>query len=231
MISLTGSSSNNNSNSKSQKVLIELKDAKSIFLDSTDWPTIVIPSTIAIITVIISSILTNKIARKQLSLSQKQIKEQSRSTLQSIRANNISNARIEWIQKLRPLMGKLITESGHLDSLMTEIKEDYFDEKTNHWRANLSKQEENDLNLRQENVFIKIREIVVTFNEIKLFLNHEEAIHKEFIQNVDLYVKNVLSFNNSKTPIEKVNEEILISSGRKILKHAWEQAKTDVSSY
>ena len=98
---------------------------QEIFQQKSEWWNS--PGFVALITVIISGIigfLTSKyitqksiqiqinLGEKQIDLAKSQLLEQSKMTIESIRANNISNARINWIEELRPLMGKLISDTS-----------------------------------------------------------------------------------------------------------------------
>lgn len=128
-------------------------------------------------------------------------------------------------------MSKLISETGHLSFNIDNFKNDYFDKKTGKKRNNLSEEDEKIYKSCYENMISKIAEIGLTFSEIKLFLNYSEPIHKEFITNVHYYIKDSFSFDDSASNSKKTDHDVLISSGRKVLKQAWEEAKKDVSIY
>ncbi|MBU3660156.1 MAG: hypothetical protein FGM14_09815 [Flavobacteriales bacterium] len=129
----------------------------------------------------------------------------------------ISEARIEWIQKLRPLLGGLISIAGTLD-----YKIDEFTKKKNYKNQPIS---ELPLDMQNEvsEILLLINDFRKNFNEIKLFLNHNEVNHKKFISDVDNYIIQITNTNTTNNT--KIDEDVLINSARVILKEAWEQSK------
>lgn len=214
--------------------VINLKDTtylmidkgQEIFQQKSEWWNS--PGFVALITVIITGIigfLTNKyitqksitiqiqLAEKQVELANKQLTEQSKITIESIRANNISNARINWIEALRPIMGRLISDTAIFEYELQRRMEQTPNKKID----------------PNERLYQKLSDLNLAFNEVKLFLNHEEDEHLEFINYVNSYIDKSVKIASGESLIDNsINEEGLIVAARKILKNAWEQAKNDV---
>lgn len=177
--------------------LLEIKDAKELFKKESDTYDKYSSGVIALVTVVISLIISVWQARK---------------TVKANRDNSISEARIEWIQKLRPIMGELIS---NISVFEYELKKRV--------RAN-DKAGMNRITA-DERLMELLKQLNLSFNEIKLFLNHDEPEHKVFIGLVDDFIEQCVQKTNGKETKGEVVEDDLIVAARKILKDAWEQAK------
>lgn len=218
-----------------EPTVLEIKDGKEIFQTKSDPIEKYMGGIIALVTVIGSAFISYKIARhqtkkqeeinekqietqieiakQQLDLNNRQLAEQSRIAIESVRANNISNARINWIEELRPILGKLISDTSIFEF---ELKR----------RLKNSPKKQLEIG---EPIYQKFADLNLAYNEVKLFLNHDEEDHLKFIQLVDKYIANSIEIASGlqENPNE-INEDILVTAARKILKNTWEQAKNEV---
>lgn len=211
---------------KKEPTVLEIKDCKEIVQTETNyWDS---PGFVALLTVIISGgigFLTSKyitlktlktqidIGEKQIALAKEQLLQQSKISIEAIRANNISNARINWIEELRPILGKLISDISLVEF---EIK------------SRLKKFPKKELETN-EPLYKNLYELNKAFNEVKLFLNHDETDHIVFIELVDKFIENSVSIATGEIDApNNVTEDALITQARKILKDTWEQAKNEV---
>ena len=150
-----------------------------------------------------------------------QIEASSKSAIDQVKANNISAARIEWIQKLRPLLAEIISiatkysdiNDDHI-KLLKEIEEFGLTKETNEEKGKLLDASLQTL-VEYENVL----------NQIKLYLNLEEERHADLVEALDAFLS--IQINKAKNiPVrEDIDEEDLIDKSRIVLKEAWEQAK------
>lgn len=114
-----------------QTTIIEIKNADKIFKQKEeDWWDKYSNAIIALFTVIGSAYISYKIAsqqtklgKEQLELTKKQMEENYRVAMAQVRANNISAARIEWIQKLRPLLAEIISISSKYSEIIYDYDE------------------------------------------------------------------------------------------------------------
>jgi hypothetical protein len=154
-------------------------------------------------------------AQDNLRVAREQIQETSRMTLAQVRANNISQARIKWIQDLRNELsqynGEVAIINYYLQDVVDLMKKG---DKTNAEKLYIE-QVERIKNARQ-----------YAF-KIKLFLNKDEADHKKLEDLIDKYYKTALeNYSTVKSDFNSISNDILEVS-RKVLKDAWAQAKNE----
>ncbi len=196
----------NDSTIKTSKTIIELEDAKTIFKEKkTDFWDKYSSGLIAAFTVFVS-----------LGISV----WQARSSRKHTKANIISEARVEWIQNLRPQMGLLISDISTVLVKVNVLKSKYYDLRTNQIRTDLTPEQRERRNSEFEKVTPIVYKIADTFNQVKLFLNRKETAHASFIETVDHFAENFMDIDN----IADFEGE-LVQKAQIILKDAWEQAK------
>lgn len=179
------------------KTVLEIVNGKEIFQSEPDFWDKYSSGLIALATVILSLWISYYQAKK---------------SIKATRANSISEARIEWIQNLRPIMGKLISDIGVFEYELEK---------------RIRNEEKGVSSPVDERLLELLEHLNLSFNKIKLFLNHDEDEHLVFIKQVDDFIEQcVQRANGNKTKVEVVEDE-LIESARKILKEAWEQAKSE----
>ena len=198
---------------------------------------LILPSVIAILVVIISTLGASWQGRRQiraqtanaeaqirsqeaqaqdnLRVAREQIQETSRMTLAQVRANNISQARINWIQDLRSELSRYIGEVAIINFYLQEVIE---------LNKNRKKEEAKELYNAQID---RIKEARQYAFKIKLFLNKGESDHSKLESLIDNYFKTALDdYSTVKSNFNTISNDILDIS-RKILKDAWEQAKSE----
>lgn len=193
---------------KTQNLNLKMEDGKNIFQPKNDWWDKYSSGLIAGFTVLVSLGISVWQARK--------------SQIHS-KALVISEARIEWIKNLRPLLGNLISISAKINFSFSEFSKKFLDNKKIQ-NKNLTSEEEKELDEFKDEIFKLIYQFNMVFYEIKLYLNSEEKAHKYFITQVELFIDSAISQSKSENQKE-LKEEELIDSARLILKDAWEQAK------
>src|SRR5688572_9226544 len=157
------------------------------------------------------------------------MEENYRIAIAQVKANNISAARIEWIQKLRPLMTEVITIVTNIESTVSELNK--YIQLSNSRALTDNEQQEG------EKAGDKLIELIDTlkpiYNQIRLFLNKDEKEHIAFIEAFDQFLSNTAEIldqaEDKKSHHEEIEVEVteddLIDMARTILKNAWEQAK------
>lgn len=192
---------------RTSKTIIELEDAKTIFKEKkTDFWDKYSSGLIATFTVLVS-----------LGISV----EQARNTRRHTKSNIIAEARVEWVQKLRPHLSELITNISKAAIELDLFKDHFFDTKTNSWKTNLPKNQADVFDTEQKKITSIIYDINSNFNQVKLFLNRNEKSHADLISAVDDFM---VSFIDKKDIKALTND--LIEKAQIVLKHAWEQAKS-----
>lgn len=212
------------------------KLARSLDNDESIWKDI-LPSIIAVLVVLISagsaySIGVRQIqtqttnaekqlrsqeaqAQDQLRVAREQIQETSWMTIAQVRANNTSQARINWIQDLRNELCQYMEEVSFINYYLTEGFE-YFK------KDNREKKE------KLFNEFVeRIHKADQYSSKIRLFLNKEEADHMK-LENLlkEFHKAAIEDISNVNVDINIISNNI-IELSRKILKDAWEQAKNE----
>ncbi len=154
-------------------------------------------------------------AQDNLQVAREQIQETSRMTLAQVRANNISQARINWIQDLRNELSQFNGEVAIINFYLHDVVE---------LTKEGNKKKAEELYNQQVERIKTARQLAF---KIKLFLNKGETDHKklEVLIN-DYYTSALETFSKVKSDFNKVSNDILDIS-RKILKDAWEQAKNE----
>lgn len=189
------------------KTIVKLEDAKTIFKDKKidTWDKYS-NGAIAALTIFVS-----------LGISV----WQARSSRKHTKANIISEARVEWIQKLRPHLGELISDISKASVDYNGLKENCWDENTNQLKKNLSAKQLEIYQLERDKIRTLVYNIAATFNQVKLFLNSEEQSHINLINAVENFMNTFMETKDS-----TVLENDLIEKAQIVLKNAWEQAKT-----
>lgn len=154
-------------------------------------------------------------AQDNLRVAREQIEETSRMTLAQVRANNISQARINWIQDLRSELSSYNGEVAIINFYLQEVIE-----------LNESDKKEEAKKLYNEQIE-RIKDARQYAFKIKLFLNKDETDHSKLENLIDQYYKAALEdYSTVKSDFDSISNDILDVS-RKILKDAWEQAKNE----
>lgn len=218
--------------------LIKIDKLDEVFKKSEPkWPDKFLPAIIALFTVLISSSvayyvgirsartqITNAetqartqiaIAADQLEVSRKQIEQNTKNTLAQIRANNISKARIEWIQNLRPILseyfGNIPLARSNFEDLYKAVNEKSVDK----------------IDSMFEKIELLLHKIQIQDHQIRLFLSKTELKHQKLEQSMSEYLKTVTNAKKEQ-PIETGPlEENVLNDAREVLKDAWEQAKSE----
>lgn len=211
-----------NTQGKQESVSLEIKNLEKIFKEKeVNWWEEYSSGLIALITIAVSSFSAYVIAARQIKQNKEQMNESSRIALAQVKENNISSARIQWIQELRPLLANLISNASLFSSSSLELK-NYFDKSK---ESDLTKSEKEELVKLHHGTMEKLDLIQLDYNQIKLFLNKDEKAHKD----LDTVIHNYIMMAGAKSlgkEIEiEVNEDQLIDKSRTVLKNAWEQAK------
>lgn len=197
----------NDSAIRTSKTIIELEDAKTIFKEKkSDFWDKYSNGLIAAITVIVS-----------LGISVWQAYNSHKHT----KANIIAEARIEWIQKLRPHIGDLISEVSLFSTNFREFNINYIDSETKEIRTDLQEKEYKE---SEAELALQVYKITKTFDQVKLFLNPKEDRHKDFINSVEDFLYKSVVIDNLKIDNIENFEDDLILKAQIILKHAWLQA-------
>lgn len=162
-----------------------------------------------------------RISQDQVNQNRDQMQESSRITLLQVRNNNIAAARIEWIQKLRPLLANVIS----ISTKYSETMEDYEPLKKKAEQAQPTKEEREEIIKLLDDSARLLEEYESEMNQIKLFLNLEEDEHAKLVEALDTFLSNQWNKNRNIPVANDIDEEDLIDKSRAVLKHAWEQAK------
>lgn len=154
-------------------------------------------------------------AQENLKMAREQLQETSKITLTQVRANNISQARINWMQDFRNEItnfnGEVAIINFYLQDVIDLLKND-------------QDKEAKDL---YNNQIERIKTARKYAYKVKLFLNVAEKNHKKLEELIDKYIEEALENPSSvKSDFNNISNEILIVS-RKILKEVWEQAKNE----
>lgn len=207
-----------------------------------------IPSLIAILVVIISTygayLIGIKQLKKQEEASKEQIKtqqsiandqlEQARyqieatsiMTLTQVRANNISQARINWIENLRDNLSKYMGEvtliNYNLQQVINEKK------KGNEDRA---KQIYNDTAEIIKNARVFATKVRLYLNTNRDNSQHNDIDHNKLEKASELFMEKATNYHsvNNDADFDTISEE-LIETAKRVLKQAWEQAKKEGST-
>ena len=132
-----------------------------------------------------------------------------------VKANIISSARIEWTQNLRKTLSLFLSEVMNINLNLRDIASKY---------NGTNKNEVGDNYIKQYDNFKKVNEYA---SQIKLFLNNQKESYCNLQKKIDEYV-----FKATKDPnfgdvkcLDDMEAEI-IDLSQKILKQAWEDAKS-----
>ncbi|WP_167618546.1 hypothetical protein [Maribellus sediminis] len=154
-------------------------------------------------------------AQDNLRVAREQIEETSKMTLAQVRANNISQARINWIQDLRSDLSQYNGEVAIINFYLQDVID--LNEKGERIKAEQLYNEQIE----------RIKEARQFAFKIKLFLNKNEPDHMKLEHLIDKYYETALdNYETIKSNYNRISDDILDIS-RKILKDAWEQAKNE----
>jgi len=193
------------------KTVLEIVNGKEIFQAEPDFWDKYSSGLIAAFTVIISLGISVWQARK---------------TTKATRANSISEARIQWIQELRPLMGKLITQVYELNNEVKEIVKKV-DVPKKLARMDLNESDKVKLTERTTRLEDLHYEIVNTLYSIKLLLNKSKIDHNHFISLTENFINEIGEKTKDGNFKMTITLDEISDSASFILKNAWEQAKNE----
>ncbi|MBP5982280.1 MAG: hypothetical protein KA734_01050 [Fluviicola sp.] len=149
---------------------------------------------------------------------------QARASQRHLKSLSISEARIKWIEELRPLLSKLIYLNFEIGSLFKEINPFLVDFKL---KENLRIDQKKENNEKEKKLQILLTDYIQTFSQVKLLLNPNVIEHKELINSMNDYIKNVLQEIETKKSTINLNIDILIEKSQIVLRKAWEQVKNE----
>ena len=157
------------------------------------------------------------IAADQLEISRKQLDQNTKNTLAQIRSNNISKARIEWIQNLRPLLSDFFANVSKASLILEESA----------FAKQKGKSEELPKLINSFKELILVME--AQNNQIDLFLNPERESHSNLESSISKLL-DTLAFSDELELINNKEEvELVIQNSRIVIKEAWEQAKSETN--
>jgi hypothetical protein len=223
---------------KNDSTLIKIDKLDEIFKKSEpNWYDKYLPALIAFFTVLISSGVAYyvgvrnaktqianaetqartqiAIAADQLDVSRKQIEQNTKNTLAQIRSNNISKARIEWIQNLRPLLSDFFANVSKASILLDDALKAKKSGKQGDAIININSFQELIYSMEAQN------------NQIDLFLNPNKPSHKKLEESISELLKTLNLNLNLELQDNKEQIDMVISNSRIVLKEAWEQAKSE----
>lgn len=189
--------------------VLEIKNGKEIFQPQADWWDKYSSGLIAAFTVIVS-----------LGISLHQAKQTQKRSKQ----NSIAEARIRWVNDLRPLLSELIVSASTLHGLINDLGK-YHCNKSESARTNLTPVESKLMNKIVVDWAEEKPKFDSTLNQIRLFLNPKESDHESFLSSVSTFINNAKDELNGKKVSNRVSEKDVVIHAQVILKKAWEQAK------
>jgi len=223
---------------KNDSTFITIDKLDEIFKKSEqNWYEKFMPSIIALMTVLISAgvayyvgvrnartQITNAktqaniqvaIAADQLQISRQQIEQNTKNTLAQIRSNNISKARIEWIQNLRPLLSDFFANISKASIIIDESV-----------KAKKSGKED-EMSMHIESFKEIVFKLEAQNNQIDLFLNPDRISHKELEESISELLGTINLSDKMELPDNKEQIDKVIAKSRIVIKEAWEQAKSE----
>lgn len=215
------------------------KLSESFKSKDSNWYEKILPSIFAFLTVIVSSVVaywigirnirvqetnTERQANTQLSIaadnlymSKEQLDQNTKNTLAQIRSNNISKARIEWIQNLRPLLSDFFANI----SKSSIVLKDALDAKKKGEKDEVKKH----MTAFQEVIY----QMEAQNNQIDLFLNPSKASHKDLEVAIVELLSKLNPNENLEVPDSNAQVNTVIEKSRIVLKEAWEKAKSETT--
>ena len=191
--------------------ILEIKDGKEIFGRNSDWWDKYSSGLIAALTVFLSLGISVWQARK---------------TTKATRTNSISEARIQWIQEVRPLMSRLMTLVYEVKYEISVITKD-IDLNTKQIKKDLNEHEKNKILKIVERFKVLQYESAEALFNLKLLLNPNEAEHESFINLIENYLNEIEKKSKDESYVIKIHENEIVHAGNLIIKNAWEQAKNE----
>jgi CRISPR/Cas system CSM-associated protein Csm2 small subunit len=136
--------------------------------------------------------------------------------LLQVKGNNISAARVEWVEHLRVAASELISEVEILNEQLREVKEFIAEKKI--------KQSENAFRKATSDTK-KLRALLY---KVKLYLSPEDPKHKQLDQKLDEYTRVFVEDYDQIDNLEKLEtlSDSFVAMMKSVLKEAWEDAKS-----
>ncbi|TSD63972.1 hypothetical protein FFF34_015530 [Inquilinus sp. KBS0705] len=220
--------------------IVQLDELSKVLKKDTNTFRDITPSLVALIVVVISTLGAIYIGKKQikvqtsnaaqqlksqeaqaqelLKLSREQIRETSKMTLTQVRANNVSQARIAWIQDLRELLSKFNGEVALVNTYVEELI------------SLIEKGNDEKVDIIYKDVLERLKTARIFSFQIKLFLNKQEEDHMNLENALDKYFRHSVSNPKDKPELLNSLSDEILNLSRAILKKAWEQAKNEGST-
>lgn len=151
---------------------------------------------------------------------------QARVSQRHSKALIISEARIKWIEELRPLLSKLIYLISEIESVFKNL-EPFIDFKKEEIKENLNVEQKKEVDEIEKNSLGLFSDYTQTFNQVKLLLNPKVKEHKDLIDSMDNYIKNVVKEMKDKKFKNDLKVDQLIENSQIVLRKAWGQAKNE----
>lgn len=149
---------------------------------------------------------------------------QARASQRHLKSLSISEARIKWIEELRPLLSKLIYLNFEIGSLFKEV-EPYLENFK--LKDNLSDDQKKLYDEKENKLQILLTDYIQSFSQVKLLLNPNVIEHKKLINSMNDYIKNVIQEIETKKNKNNLNIDNLIEKCQIVLRKAWEQVKNE----
>ncbi len=193
------------------KTVLEIVNGKEIFQSEPDFWDKYSSGLIAMVTVILSLLISYYQAKK---------------SIKATRANSISEARLQWIKEVRPLMSRLMTLVYEVEFEVNEIAK-VIDLNTNQLKRKINEYEQGKL-LKTVDRFKQMQyESAEVLFSLKLMLNPNEQEHKSFITLIETYLSEIeIKSKDENYTIETPSVDI-VNAGNRIIKNAWEQSKNE----
>ncbi|NTS43023.1 hypothetical protein HRG84_19205 [Flavisolibacter sp. BT320] len=238
--------------------ILKVAKLEEIFKKSeSSWWEKWMPSVIALLTVLISSTIAYKVGAKnasvqaanaekqsktqlavaadQLDISRQQIEQTARNTIEQVRANNLTQARLEWIKSIRPLLSELLPNIFQARVLIEQYQqkseelknlreESYLEFPRNERREVQIEKLELALETMEKEVVSLRFKIEEKRNQILLFLNPDFPTHvklEESLNHFFNYISDIDEMNLR--DIQEESDEI-IKEARLVLSEAWNLA-------
>lgn len=151
---------------------------------------------------------------------------QAKKSIKATRANSISEARIQWIQQVRPLMSGLMTLVYEVEYEMPKITE-FVDLNTNQVKKKVNDYEKGRLLKLAERFEFLQYELAEKLFSLKLMLNPKEDEHLNFINLIESYLHDINKKSKDENYTIKTSSLEIVNAGNRIIKNAWEQAKNE----
>lgn len=228
---------------------------KEIFKSSSSLWEKLLPALIALVTVSVSSLVAYKVgmraaavqatnaekqaetqlavASDQLAVSRDQITQTAKNTIEQVRANNLTEARLDWIKDLRPLLSELLPAvyeaRMRLESYLGQREQQRaLRRRTYHVKDKESEDQLKEIEQTMRTMEADFDELTLKIeekrNQILLFLNPEFDSHKKLEECLNQFYKCISNLEN--TELDNIKEESnnIIHKARLVLTEAWNLA-------